>query len=90
MLRALYAVLETEVNNPEPIFILSPTAVVHTFCRNHRDCGENEVVKDYIDLLEANVHEKLRTDLSVRMNREKVDIHTKMCLFLFIKTTILY
>lgn len=74
MLRALFTVLETEVNNPDPIFILSPTAVVHTFCRKaiSRDCGENEVVKSYIDFLEANVLEQLRNDLLVRTNREKV------------------
>lgn len=74
MLQSLYTVLETHVNNPEPIFILSPTAVVHTFCRNHRDCGENDFVKTYIDLLEANVLEKLENDLSVRANRENVGI----------------
>lgn len=72
MLRALYSVLQYEVNNPEPIFILSPTAVVHTFCRNHGDCYENEAVKDYVSFLEANILDQLQKDLSVRKNREKV------------------
>lgn len=73
MLRALFTVLETNVNNADPIFILSPTAVVHTFCKAiSRDCGDNEVVRRYIDFLEINVHEQLRNDLLVRANREKV------------------
>lgn len=72
MLHALYTVLENEVNNPEPIFILGPTSVVHTFCRNHGDCGDYSVVKDFVGFLEANIIENLQKDLSVRRNREKV------------------
>lgn len=72
MLRALLTVLEAEISNPEPIFILSPTAVVHTYCRNHGDCGENYVVKSYIDLLETNALEQLKENLLIRANREKV------------------
>lgn len=72
MLQALFTVLEREITNPEPIFILSPTAVVHTYCRNHRDCGENDVVKNYIDFLERNVLEQLKKNLLIRANREKV------------------
>lgn len=72
MLRALFSVLEQEVNNPQPIFILAPTAVVHTYCRMHGDCNENEAVKDYVSFLEENILDQLQTDLAVRKNREKV------------------
>lgn len=72
MLHALYTVLENGIPNAEPIYILAPTAVVHTFCRNHRECDENEAVKDYVNLLETNTLERLETDLSLRKNREKV------------------
>lgn len=74
MLQALFSVLEREISNPEPIFILSPTAVVHTYCRNHRDCGENDEVKTYIDFLERNTVEELNKNLLVRTNREKVSV----------------
>lgn len=83
MLHALYMVLENEVNNLEPIFILGPTSVVHTFCRNHGECGENSVVKDFIGFLETNILETLQKDLSVRRNREKVSYFFVAIPFLF-------
>lgn len=81
MLQALFTVLEHEIKNPEPIFILSPTAVVHTYCRNHRDCGENDEVKNYIDFLERNTLDELKKNLLVRMNREKVSTSSVFLLF---------
>lgn len=72
MLHALFNVLEKEIDNPEPIFILSPTAVVHTYCRNHGDCGENVEVKNYKHFLESKILEQLNKNLLVRANREKV------------------
>lgn len=78
MLQSLLTVLEAEINNPEPIFVLTPTAVVHTFCRNHGDCGENYVVKSYIDFLETNTLQQLKKNLLIRANREKV-FKSKIC-----------
>lgn len=72
MLRALFTVLEAEKNNPEPLFILSPTAVVHTYCRNHGDCEENEEVQKYIEFLESSISEQFDKNLLLRTNREKV------------------
>lgn len=72
MLRALFSVLEAELNNRHPIFILAPTAVVHTYCRNHGDCNEKEAVKDYVSFLEQNILDQLQKDLSQRTQREKV------------------
>lgn len=76
MLRALYTVLEKE--NSEPIFILGPTAVVHTFCRNH-ECTRNEAVEDYVNFLETKILEQLQQDVSARAVREKV----RLCSFIF-------
>lgn len=74
MLRALYTVIENEAMNSEPIFILGPTAVVHTFCKMH-ECAENYVVDGYVNFLETKALECLRKDLSIRAVREKVRAH---------------
>lgn len=72
MLQALYSLLEHEHNNPDPIVIFSPTAVVHTYCRNHPDCSENEHVQKFVEFLENKSMEFLKKDFKIRANREKV------------------
>lgn len=71
MVRALFTVLENEAIHADPIFILGPTAVVNSFCKNH-DCDENDAVQYYVNHLEAKIFEHLQMDLSVRAVREKV------------------
>lgn len=87
MLTALFAILQKEIKSPEPLFILSPTAVVHTYCRNHHDCGESDEVKNYVNFLETNALEGLQKNLSVRANREKVSFFFSLFLS-FIKQLI--
>lgn len=72
MLRALFSVMQSEINNPEPIYVLSPSAVVHTYCRNHQNCEENEEVQNFVNFLEENVLKLFDKNLLVRTNREKV------------------
>lgn len=71
MLRALYTVVVNEAIHSDPIFILGPTALVNTFCKNH-ECAEIGTVKDYVNYLEAKIFEYLQRDLSARAAREKV------------------
>lgn len=71
MLRALYTVVQNEAIHSDPIFILGPTALVNTFCKNH-ECAEIDTVKDYVSYLEAKIFENMRRDLSHRATREKV------------------
>lgn len=72
MLRALFSVMQNEINNPDPIYILSPSTVVHTYCRNHQNCDENEEVQNVVHFLEENVLKQFDKNLLVRTNREKV------------------
>lgn len=72
MLRALFSVMQNEINNPDPIYILSPSTVVHTYCRNHQNCEENEEVQNLVHFLEENVLKQFDKNLLVRTNREKV------------------
>lgn len=71
MLRSLFTVIENEDIHVDPIFVLGPTAVVHTFCKNH-ECAENNAVLDYVNHLESKVFEHLQRDQSVRVVREKL------------------
>lgn len=72
MLASLYKMLEANYTNSDPTFIFAPTAVVHTYCRNHPDCIENQQVQKFVKLLESITMEYLNKDLSIRANREKV------------------
>lgn len=81
MLESLYQILEYADRNPDPMFVLTPTTVVHTFCRLHSDCGENEIVQRFITLLEESVHKSLATNLLKRSNREKVYIFSSTKVF---------
>lgn len=73
MLNALYTMISQDNVNSDPIMILAPTAVVHTFCRNHNNCEENETVQKFVKYLEQNVELNMKKDLAVRVNREKVE-----------------
>lgn len=73
MLESLYQLLEFADRKPDPMLVLTPTTVVHTFCRLHADCSENEIVKRFIVRLEERVQKSLATNLMKRSNRETVN-----------------
>lgn len=74
MLASLYKMFEIKHNDTDPTFVFAPTAVVHTYCRNHPDCAENEQVHKFLKLLESITMDYLNKDLSIRANREKVHL----------------
>lgn len=78
MLQALYTIIKGDTIDADPIIILAPTAVVHTFCRNHDGCQENEHVLKYVDYLEGRIMAYMKRELSTRANREKVNPHQKL------------
>lgn len=73
MLQALYTIIEQDTIDGDPIMVLAPTAVVHTYCRNHDSCHENEQVMQFVQYLEGKIEAYVKTDLSKRANREKVN-----------------
>lgn len=81
-LASLYKMFEAKHINSDPIFVFAPTAVVHTYCRNHPDCIENEQVQKFVKLLESVTMEYLKKDLSIRANREKVHL---IIIFFFLR-----
>lgn len=75
MLDIFYRLVDYAKNgNTDPKFVLSATSVVHTFCRSHSDCAENDKVLHIVNLLEEKVIQLFRTDLKQRSNREEVTI----------------
>lgn len=74
MLASLYNMFEAKYTDSDPTFIFAPTAVVHTYCRNHPDCIENEQIQKFVELLESLTTEYLKKDLLIRTNREKVHL----------------
>lgn len=72
MLESLFELLSREEGNTDPIFVLSPTSVVHTYCRRHSECGDDNDVKKFVNLLEDRISVALGKDLYKRTNREKV------------------
>lgn len=72
MLEALYKVIAMDSIDADPLTILAPTAVVHTFCRNHDNCQENENVLKFVAYLEKHIENYLSKDLTKRIYKEKV------------------
>lgn len=79
MLTSLYEMFEAKHTDSDPTFVFAPTAVVHTYCRYHPDCNENEQVQKFVKLLESVTMEYLKKDLSIRANREKVSFDYCYC-----------
>lgn len=73
MLESLYQLLEFADHKPDAMIVLTPTAVVHTFCRLHSDCAENEKVQHFLHRLEESIQKSLESNLLKRTNREKVN-----------------
>lgn len=74
MLESLYQLLEFADRKADPMLVLTPTAVVHTFCRLHSDCGEKEKVQRFVDRLEKSIQKSLESNLLKRSIREKVSL----------------
>lgn len=72
MLEALYRLLEHNNPNNNALFVLTPTTVVHTYCRHHSDCSDNDQVKKIADLLEQKITVLFENGVTTRINREKV------------------
>lgn len=66
--------------NPNPRFILTPTAVAHTFCRNHNGCETYTGIRDIVEFLETELMEQLGLDSEKRVVRERVIIIIRISL----------
>jgi hypothetical protein len=65
---------ETESN---PMYILIPSSLVHTYCRNHGDCRESVVISNIVKYLEGVVTDNLSKDLSDKKTYQKLIVAMK-------------
>ena len=74
----MYELIEHGQSENDYIFMLTASAVCHTFCKNYPDCYNNEYAKAIIDYLEA--------DLGIKLAEEKpYDRQTKDNIILILK-----
>lgn len=53
-------------------FVLTSTAVAHTFCRNHPECWRYGGIQRILEFLEQDLDVQLQEDVSKRAVRERV------------------
>lgn len=53
-------------------FVLTSTAVAHTFCRNHPECWRYGGIQRILEFLEQDMIVQLQEDVSKRVVRDRV------------------
>lgn len=74
---AMFSLIESWDENRDPMFVLIPTSVVHTFCVNHNDCQEKPSVMRIIKYLEGIVVKHLHDDMENRKIYENMVVALK-------------
>lgn len=64
-----------DLSNPD--FILTPTAVAHTYCKYHDECGEHESIVQMMEFLEGRVTRLMNQKSLNRADREKMMVAIK-------------
>lgn len=73
---SIFSLMQHYEVNHNPIFILIPSAVVHTFCK-FNDCKNYAIVMNSIKYLEGIANDKLRGDLSDKQTYESLLVALK-------------
>lgn len=74
MLQSFYNLIEYGNKHNEHLFILTSTAVAHTYCRHNVECGKVREIKKIVRYLEDNISQALENNVNDRVIREKVGI----------------
>lgn len=77
MVAAAYSLMEFGRDRSDPDFILTPTAVAHTYCKYHDDCHENESIVQMIEFLEGRITRAMHKDTLNRAGRESMLVAIK-------------
>lgn len=72
MLDSFYQLIKHGKTQKMPEYILSSTAVVHSYCRINSDCGNNEIVIKIMKYLETEILDSLKRDIKKREVQERV------------------
>ncbi|KAH8412988.1 hypothetical protein KR009_007324, partial [Drosophila setifemur] len=76
-LETFHTILEFAKNKLDPEYTLGATAVVHSFCKHHQDCGENLRVQQIINLLETEFLSLYNLFRGERRHRERMVVVLK-------------
>lgn len=77
VIESMFSLIQHYEEESNPMYILIPTSVTHTFCRNIVDCRENYVVMNIVKYLEGIVIENLSKDLADKKVYEKLLVSMK-------------
>lgn len=77
MVAAAYALMEFGRDTDNSDFILSPTAIAHTYCKYHDECAENESIIRMMEFLEGRITRLMNKGSFTRADRERMMISIK-------------
>lgn len=76
-IEAMFSLIQHRNNNRNPMFVLIPTSVVHTYCAANINCNEKSSVMKIIKHLEGIAVKNLAEDLKVRTSYEDLTVALK-------------
>ena len=74
---AMFSLLEHREIDRNPVYVLVPTSVVHTYCKQHKNCESKAAVQRIIKYLEQIVLKNLDEDLSIQKVYEDIFVALK-------------
>lgn len=79
MVGAMYSIMiyGRDQSTANPDFVLTPTAVAHTYCKYHANCHENEDIGKMLEYLEQIVVEHSQAKHSSRVTKERFMVAVK-------------
>lgn len=77
VIESMFSLIQFYEIDQNPMYVLIPTSVTHTYCRNHGDCRNDVVVMNIVKYLERIVISNLPKDLNDRKTYEKLLVAMK-------------
>lgn len=77
IIETMFSLIQHYEKEPNPMYILIPSAVAHTYCKNHYNCFENYVIQNIVKYLEGIVTRNIAGDLGDKVIYKKVIVAMK-------------
>ena len=77
MVAAAYSLMEYGASTSNTDFVLTPTAVAHTYCKYHDNCEEDESVIKMLEFLEKRITKLMHKDQLSRAEKESLMVALK-------------
>ena len=59
IIETMFSLMQFYEKEPNPMYILVPSSVAHTFCRNNYNCRENYIIQNIVKYLEGIVNDNI-------------------------------